>query len=355
MMHLKDQHASHKLIGVFGGTFDPIHFGHINALNQLQRQLNFERVHWVLSARPPHKNGTSANSAQRFEMLQLALSEMPDYIADDCEIRRAEKSYTIDTIEHFKKLYPEHRLCLIIGGDSFIKLPTWHRYAELIEMVHIVVMARPGYKLENSEVLKTRKTCSLELLAEQQNASIAFFEHSRFDISSTRLRAELFAQKNVSSDLLKDWLPEKVINYIQATQSYKIAPDNSQERPMSNMNPEQIKNHVVDAVEDIKANDVRVIDINDISDFADYMVVVSGTSDTHVRAIARAASDQLRKLGVMPLSENGADIGEWVLVDFGDVVLHVMRPEVREYYDLEKLWDEDVRELVRKHREQAEG
>lgn len=124
---------------------------------------------------------------------------------------------------------------------------------------------------------------------------------------------------------------------------------------MSNMNPEKIKNHVVAAVEDMKGNDIRVIDINDISDFADYMVVVSGTSDTHVRAIAREASNQLRKSGVMPLSEDGADVGEWVLVDFGDVVLHVMRPEVREYYDLEKLWDEDVRELVKKHRERGES
>lgn len=117
------------------------------------------------------------------------------------------------------------------------------------------------------------------------------------------------------------------------------------------MNPEQVRDHVVEALEDIKGNDIRVIDINDISDFADFMVVVSGNSDTHVKALAREASDRLRSQGVKPINEDGADIGEWVLVDFGDVVLHVMRPEVREYYDLEKLWDEDVRNLVKVHRE----
>lgn len=118
------------------------------------------------------------------------------------------------------------------------------------------------------------------------------------------------------------------------------------------MNPETIKDEVVTALEDIKGQDINVIDITDISDFADYMVVASGTSDTHVKALAREASDRLRKQEVKPLNEDGADIGEWVLVDFGDVVLHVMRPEVRAYYDLEKLWDEDVRALVKEHREQ---
>ena len=148
------QNVSHRLIGIFGGTFDPIHYGHINAVNQLHRKLKFERVHWVLSARPPHKDGTNASVTQRFEMLKLALSEIPDNFADDCEIRRDQKSYTIDTVEHFRKLYPEHRLCLIIGGDSFMNLPSWHRYTELLEMVHIVVMARPGYTLENNELFK---------------------------------------------------------------------------------------------------------------------------------------------------------------------------------------------------------
>ncbi len=117
------------------------------------------------------------------------------------------------------------------------------------------------------------------------------------------------------------------------------------------MKPQEIKDNVIEALEDVKAQDVRCIDIKDISDFADFMIVASGTSDTHVKALAREASDKLRRLGVKPLNEDGADVGEWVLVDFGDVVLHVMRPEVREYYDLEKLWDEDVRKLVQSHRE----
>ena len=121
------------------------------------------------------------------------------------------------------------------------------------------------------------------------------------------------------------------------------------------MNSEQIKQQVIEALEDVKAVDINVINIRDVSDFADYMIVASGTSDTHVKALARNASDHLRKQGMNPLNTNGEDLGEWVLVDFGDVIVHVMRPEVREYYDLEKLWDEDVRNLVKQHRDEQKA
>ena len=121
------------------------------------------------------------------------------------------------------------------------------------------------------------------------------------------------------------------------------------------MNSEQIRDRVIDILEDVKGQDIRTIHIADISDFADYMIVVSGSSDVHVKALARNASDELRTAGIKPLNEDGAELGEWVLVDFGDVVLHVMRPEVRAYYDLEKLWDEDVRNMIKRHREEAES
>ena len=115
------------------------------------------------------------------------------------------------------------------------------------------------------------------------------------------------------------------------------------------MKPDDIKKIAIDALENVKGLDIKVIDIKGISNFADYMIVASGTSVTHVKALAREVSDTLRKSGVKPLNEDGMDIGEWVLVDLGDVVVHVMRPEVREYYDLEKLWDEDVRNLIKEH------
>ena len=348
-----------NLIGIFGGTFDPVHLGHINSINMLSMSVEFDRVHWVLSARPPHKDSIATSVDHRFEMLKRALSDYPNYQVDDCEITRIETSYTFDTIQDFRERFPKQRLCLIIGADSFLNLHTWHRYQELIEQVHIIVMSRPGYELELPEYITLQQTVSINQIGERKEPSIAVFHDSHFDISSTRIRS-IFHQiakksnKQQESELrlkLKKIMPVSVFDYIQQQQNYTLPPQNFENK----MKPEKIKNQVVEALEDIKGKDIRVIDIKDISDFADYMIVVSGTSDTHVRALARAASTKLRQQGVIPLGENGADIGEWILVDFGDVVLHVMRPEVREYYDLEKLWDEDVRELVKKHREQSDS
>jgi nicotinate-nucleotide adenylyltransferase len=334
---------SPKFVGLFGGTFDPIHLGHVNAVRMLDEQMSFDAVHWVLSARPPHKNQTTASIEHRFQMMELALQDQPSYICDDTEIRRADKSYTIDTLNTFTANYPNTQFCMIIGGDSLLSLPSWHRFEELIDMTNWVVMNRPGFQLNLPEVLKKRLVATPQELQDGVSGKIWVFEHSHFDISSSELRAEL---ANSSSDKLsKEFLSKGVFSYIREQQLYKIRP----------MKPELIKDQVVDALEDIKGVDIRVIDITDISDFADFMVVVSGTSHTHVKALARSASTSLRQQGVKPLNEDGADVGEWVLVDFGDVVLHVMRPEVREYYDLEKLWDEDVRALMKKHREEHDG
>jgi len=332
-----------KLIGIFGGTFDPIHLGHLQAMQMLGEQISFDVVHWVLSARPPHKDQTSAGIEHRFKMLQLAIKDLPNHIADDLEIKRSKQSYTFDTIEVFQDRYPGSQLCMIIGGDSLLSLPSWYRYKELVGMVNWIVMNRPGYPLDLPQELSQRIISSLNQLQNGITGKIWLFESSEFDISSTQLRDELADQSN--DNLSKEFLPKAVFSYIREQQLYKI----------QRMKPEQIKDQVVDALEDIKGVDIRVIDITDISDFADFMVVASGTSDTHVKALARSASTSLRTQGVMPLNEDGADVGEWVLVDFGDVVLHVMRPEVREYYDLEKLWDKDVRELMKKHREEQDS
>lgn len=336
-----------QLIGLFGGTFDPVHFGHLNSVKLLDQELKFDRIHWVLSARPPHKDEVSADIKHRYAMLELALQDDDHYLPDDTEIIRKEVSYTFDTVQQFKQRYPRASLCLIVGSDSVLNLHTWHRFQELIDQVHIIALHRPGYAFEVPNYLKDRTVASATELRQFGAGKLLQFSRSEFDISSTRLRAA-FAQENPpESDqaYIKQFTPPPVIDYIHLHRLYQL----------DSMNPEQIKQQVVEALEDIKGLDINVINIKDVSDFADYMVVASGTSDTHVKALARNASDTLRKQGVKPLNVNGEDIGEWVLVDFGDVVLHVMRPEVREYYDLEKLWDEDVRSLVKQHRDEQDA
>ena len=263
------------LVGIFGGTFDPIHQGHVGALDLLCETFKFEHVHWVLSARPPHKDQVSASIEQRFEMLQLALDGNDIYIADDVEISRQEKSYTVDTVEYFRQCYPNAKLLVIIGSDSLLNLPSWHRYSELVEQVNWIVMHRPGYSLQLNDQFDNELASRFTDDAAQFNASAGgalwLFENSNFSISSTQLRAEL-ATPNAGDQgsLVKQFIASDVISYIRARHLYKIKP----------MKPEEIKQKVIEAIEDVKGQDIRVLDIGDISNFADYMVVVSGTSDT---------------------------------------------------------------------------
>lgn len=105
------------------------------------------------------------------------------------------------------------------------------------------------------------------------------------------------------------------------------------------MNPEEIQQSVLAALEDAKAQNVKSIDVRDITDITDYMVIASGTSSRHVKSVADKVVTALRDAGQKPLGQEGADMGEWILVDFGDVILHVMQPAVREHYQLEKLWE----------------
>jgi ribosome-associated protein len=119
------------------------------------------------------------------------------------------------------------------------------------------------------------------------------------------------------------------------------------------MQAEAMKDLVVHTLDQAKGQDIRVLDVHGLTDITDYMVVVTGTSDRHLRSMADKVADALREQGCRPLGTEGESGGEWVLIDFGDVLVHLMLPEARTFYDLEKLWDEDLREVIEAHRNQG--
>ena len=132
-------------IGIFGGTFDPIHYGHLRTALELKTLLDLERVHIVPCADPPHRTAPMSDGALRLRMVQAAIRDEPGFVADDRELKRAGVSYTIDTLASFRAELPGRSLCLLLGMDAFLSLPQWHRWQDLLELAHLVVAHRPGW------------------------------------------------------------------------------------------------------------------------------------------------------------------------------------------------------------------
>ena len=129
-------------IGVFGGTFDPVHYGHLRSAFEMLQALRFDEVRFIPCGDPPHRGVTYASAEERFRLVQLAIKGQAGFVADDRELRRDGPSYTVDTLTS-----------LIVGMDAFLGLPGWHRWDEILDIAHIVVAHRPGWKAPDLGVL----------------------------------------------------------------------------------------------------------------------------------------------------------------------------------------------------------
>ena len=133
-------------IGLFGGTFDPIHYGHLRTAFELWQELRLAEVRFLPTGSPPHRDDPLASSELRLAMVRAAVADQPAFVVDDREIRRTGISYSVDTVTELRAEYPDRSLCLLLGMDAFLGLPNWHRWRDLLGLAHIVVAHRPGWK-----------------------------------------------------------------------------------------------------------------------------------------------------------------------------------------------------------------
>lgn len=133
-----------KLIGVLGGTFDPIHFGHLRMAQELYDALGLNEVRFIPAANPPHRHQPVANAGQRAEMVALAIAGNPMFKLDIRELERGDTSYTIDTLQSLRdEVGKDASICLLLGSDAFCKFDTWHRWDEILDLSHIALVERP--------------------------------------------------------------------------------------------------------------------------------------------------------------------------------------------------------------------
>jgi len=181
-----------KTIGIFGGTFDPVHIGHLRLALELKQQLNLDEMRLLPCHLPPHRASPSVTSDMRVEMLQLALRECVELQLDICELARDTPSYTYDTLCELRAgLGAETSISFCMGADSFTQLATWHRWQELIRLAHLVVVGRPGWELPATGAvaeLLNRHQSDAATIAQQAAGAVVVLTPRLLPISSTEIR-----------------------------------------------------------------------------------------------------------------------------------------------------------------------
>jgi len=206
-------------IGLFGGTFDPIHFGHLRAAFELTELLDLQRVLFIPAADPPHRGRPLADAQTRLAMVRAAVEDEDSFVVDDRELRRPGPSYTVLTLEELRLEHATTPLVLLLGMDAFLGLPTWHRWQELLDLAHVAVAHRPGATLpstgELGRLLGERRAKDRAEIAAAPAGRIFVHPGTQLDISSTDLREALRAGRDP-----RYLMPEAVRRMINATGIY---------------------------------------------------------------------------------------------------------------------------------------
>ncbi|KTD20435.1 nicotinate-nucleotide adenylyltransferase NadD [Legionella lansingensis] len=211
----------HSII-IYGGTFDPVHNGHLKTAANLQRRFHFDQFIFLPCKDPVLKQKATATPAQRVEMLKLALTSLPEHFAIDLsEIERDSPSYMVITLADFRRrLGTDISITLLMGMDTFIQLPNWHDWRRILTLANILIIKRAG--IENvrlptvlEELLKIHETHDEKAILNNSHGFIYSCDAGSFDISSTKLRKGLAERQN-----LKSYIPKPVLQYIKENQIY---------------------------------------------------------------------------------------------------------------------------------------
>ncbi len=198
------------MIGIYGGSFDPIHLGHLKTATTLKTELQLDHLFLLPCCEPVHKDGLKYPSNDRLKMLNLALEKFSTLEIDSREILRGGGSYMIDTLHELKQIYRDEPICLIIGMDSFLKIKTWKDWQEFSKLVHLVILQRQGFNIIDSSLDSFHNTKEVNELRLESNGLLYFSNCPKINISSSDIRGRIAANQN-----LDDLLPKSVINYLR--------------------------------------------------------------------------------------------------------------------------------------------
>lgn len=204
------------MIGIYGGTFDPIHYGHLRTAVEIKEIFSLDEVRLIPCAQPPHRE-TLVSPQMRLKMLKLAIQNHHGLVIDRRELDRNGYSYMVDTLKSLRDEMTTLPLLLIVGTDAFQGLEDWHQWQNLFDYAHVLVITRPGYKQQKlSNFLASRLTKNTDDLKDKLSGYLFFQSVTLLDISASMIRDKI--EKGLNPEFL---LPDPVINYINQNKLYK--------------------------------------------------------------------------------------------------------------------------------------
>ena len=210
------------MIGIYGGTFDPVHFGHLRPALEVQQGLALDEVRFIPAGQPPHRGEPHASVEQRLAMLNLAIADQPGFVIDEREIHRSGPSYMVDTLQSIREEVSDTAMALIMGFDAFTGLASWHQWPRIIELANIVITHRPGWSQESYQKDKVLSEfvsghlCETAHLANQTAGCLTFFPVSQLEISATAIRQQVNNNQSI-----RYLLPDNVFDYIKQQGIYR--------------------------------------------------------------------------------------------------------------------------------------
>lgn len=208
------------MIGIFGGTFDPIHFGHLRTALDVMQAVGLDEIRFIPLHGPVHRDQPEAPAELRLEMVRLATRQQQGFVVDDREIRRAGDSYTVETLATLRRERPDRSLCLLLGMDAFNGFADWHRPHEILRLSHLIVMQRPGEQGPTDPrveaLLQSSGVSTPQELDAKPHGSVLVHRVTQLDISASRIRS-LLAQGLTPRFLL----PEAVLQLIEKNKLYQ--------------------------------------------------------------------------------------------------------------------------------------
>ncbi|MBC7753743.1 MAG: nicotinate (nicotinamide) nucleotide adenylyltransferase [Moraxellaceae bacterium] len=322
-------------IGIFGGSFNPPHNGHVNSLVTVQKKMGFDKIHIIPNNQNPLKIPTELpNAEHRIEMSKQAFSTYgPAFYIDDIEIKRGGKSFTIDTVLELRKQYDSKDLYLIVGADNFENFSQWKDWKKILTEVNLVVTTRPGYEIPEAEsdfpdyltsLIGESDFGAVELTT---GRSIEFITLDDLDISSSELRKRLRVGRATEK-----LLPLSVESYIKKHKIYRTSNEKISDYA-------KFTQYCAQVLFDKKGIAVRAFDLQALGTTTDFTLIGSGTSTRHTASMAENLVMAIKEeFNLLPQGVEGVDEGRWVVVDYGALIIHLFYDFVRQEYRLEELW-----------------